>query len=73
MGFVKTKVYQGRAGEPFNSEEELKTKIKAVWNDCATDLKPLRKAIKQFVSILRAVEEKQGYCIKMIFDRLNNL
>ena len=63
---VKTKVYQGRAGEPFSSEE-LKTKIKAVWKDCATDLKPLRKAIKQFVPRLRAVEEKQGYCIKMIF------
>ena len=38
---VKTKVYQGRAGEPFTSEEELKTKIKALWKDCATDLKPL--------------------------------
>ena len=38
---VKTKVCQGRAGEPFSSEEELKRKIKAVWKDCATDLKPL--------------------------------
>ena len=57
---VKTKVYQGRAGEPFSSEEESKTKVKAVWKDCATDLKPLRKAIKQFVPRLRAVEEKQG-------------
>ena len=37
---VKTKVYQGRAGEPLSSEEELKTKIKAVWKDFATDLKP---------------------------------
>ena len=46
---------------------ELKTKIKDEWKDCATDLKPLRKAIKQFVPRLRAVEEKQGYCIKMIF------
>ena len=64
---VKTKVYQGRAGEPFSSEKELKRKIKAVWKDCATDLKQLRKAIKQFVPRLRAVEEKQGYCIKMIF------
>ena len=64
---LKTKVYQGTAGEPFSSEEELKTKIKAVWKDCATDLKPLQKAIKQFVPRLRAVEEKQGYCIKMIF------
>ena len=46
---VKTKVCQCRAGEPFSSEEELQTKIKAVWKDCATDLKPLRKTIKQFV------------------------
>ena len=64
---VKTKIYQGRAGDSFSSEEERKTKIKAAWEDCATDLKQLRKAIKQFVPILRAVEEKQGYCIKMIF------
>ena len=64
---VKTKVYQGSAGEPFSLEEELKAKIKAVWKGCATDLKPLRKAIKQFVPRLRAAEEKQGYCIKMIF------
>ena len=64
---VKTKVYQGRAGELFSSEEKLKTKIKAVWKDCATDLKLLRKSIKQFVPRLRAVEEKQGYYIKMIF------
>ena len=64
---VKKKVYQGRAGEPFSLEEELKTKINAVWKDCATDLKPLRKAIKQFVPRLQAAEEKQGYCIKIIF------
>ena len=38
---VKTKVYQDRTGEPFGSEEELKTKVKAVWKDCATDSKPL--------------------------------
>ena len=64
---VKTKVYQGRAGEPFSSKEELKTKIKAVWKDCETDLKPLQKAIKDFVPRLQAIEENQGYCINMIF------
>ena len=69
----KTNVYQGRAGEPFSSEQELKTKINAVWKGCATDLKTLRKAIKQFVSRLRTVEGKQGYCIKMIFGLLKNL
>ena len=35
--------------EPFSSEEELKAKIRAAWKDFATDLKPLRKVIKQFV------------------------
>ena len=67
LGFCKNEVYQGRAGEPFNSEEELKTKKKAVWKDCATDLKALPKAIKQFIPRSRTVEEKRGYCIKMIF------
>ena len=61
---VETKVNQSRAREPFSSQEELKMKIKAVRKDCAIDLKPLRKAIKQFFPRLRAVEEKQGYCIK---------
>ena len=37
---LKTKVYRGRAGEPFSLQDELITKIKAVWKDCATDLKP---------------------------------
>ena len=46
---LKTKVYRGRAGELFSLQDELIKKIKAVWKDCATDLKPLRKAIKQFV------------------------
>ena len=64
---VKAKVYQGRAGELFSSEEELKTKIKGVWKDCATDLKPLQKAIKQFVPRLQTVEEKQEYYIEIIF------
>ena len=47
-GKNKGTIYQGRAGGPFSSEE-LKTKIKTVWKDCATGLKTLQKAIKQFV------------------------
>ena len=61
---VKKKVYQGRAGEPFSSEEELKTKIKAVWKNCATDLKPLRKAIKQFVPRLRILLQNDIWLIE---------
>ena len=55
-------------GEPFSSEEELKTKIKTVWKDC-----PTWQAIKQFVPRLQVVEERQGYCTKMMFGWLNNL
>ena len=62
--FAKTKVCQGRAGEPFSLEEELKTQIKAVWKDCTTDLKPLRKAIKQFVPRLRAVKKNRDIVSK---------
>ena len=56
---VKTKVYQGRAGKKFSSEEELKQKIKAVWKDSAADLKPLPKAVKQFVPKLGAIEKSR--------------
>ena len=61
---LKTKIYQGTAGEPFSSEEELKTKIKAVWKNCATDLKPLRKAIKQFVPRLRILLQNDIWLIE---------
>ena len=60
---VKTKVYQGRAREPF-SLEELKTKMKAVWKDCATDLKPLQKAIKQFVPRLQQLKKNRNIISK---------
>ena len=60
---VNTKVYQCRAGEPFSPEEQVKTEIKAVWKNCATDLKLLQKAIKQFVPRLRAAEEKGTWYI----------
>ena len=62
LDLVKTKVYQSRAGESLRSEEELKRKNQVLWKHCGTDLKSLRKAIKQFFPRLRAVEEKQGYC-----------
>ena len=65
--FFKIKVYEGRNGKPFASEDELQKKIKSVWNICAYELVPIRKAIKQFVPRMKAVEEKQGKCIKMLF------
>ena len=65
LGSCRNQGISRQSWDWFCSEEELKTKIKAVWKDCATDLKPLWKATKQFVPRLQAAEEKQGYCIKM--------
>lgn len=64
---VKTKVYADRKGKPFTNEQELQVKIRSVWNECATDVQTIRKAIKQFVPRLKAVEQKQGYSIKTLF------
>ena len=57
--FVKTKVHERKSGKPFAS--------KAVWNICANNLVPIRKATKYFVPRRKAVEGKQGRCIKMLF------
>ena len=65
--FVKTKAYQGRSGKPFALEAELKKELTSVWNICANDLLAIRKAVKQFVPTMKAVEEKQGRCIRMLF------
>lgn len=64
---VKTKVYAGRKGQPFQNEKELQAKIRSVWGDCARDIVPIRKAIKQFVPRLKAVEAKEGFSTKMLF------
>ena len=64
---VKSKVYEGRRGVPFQDEDELKRKIRAVWSECATNTSVIRKAIKQFIPRLRCVEEKQGFSIKTHF------
>ena len=65
--FVKTKVYAGRKGKPFSKEEELQREIRAVWQDCAADIATRRKAIRQLIPRLKAVREKNGHSIKMLF------
>ena len=64
---VKTKVYAGRKGRPFQNERELQQKIRTVWRECANDIVPIRKAIKQFVPRLKAIGIKKGYSTKMLF------
>ena len=64
---AKRKVYAGRHNQPFASEEERIQRIKSVWRECASNTHEIRKALKQFVPRLKAVEEKDGYSIKTLF------
>jgi len=45
---VKTKVYERRINETFESEEEMILKIRSVWIECALNLGEIRKAMKEF-------------------------
>ena len=65
---VKNEVYKGRSGKPFATEVELKKAIKSAWKICANNLVSIKKAIKQFVPRIKAVEKKQGMYIKMKFN-----
>ena len=65
---VKVKVYGDRFNKVFKDESELKRKIRKVWPEVASDVKEIRKALKQFVPRLNAVAEKDGRCIKMLFS-----
>ena len=64
---MKTNVYDGRRGEPYQNDKELQSKIRSVWGEFAKDIVPLRKAIKQFVPRLKAIEAKEGFSTKMLF------
>lgn len=64
---VQEKVFEDRHCNPFTSTEELKERIKEVWGDCSSNLKEIRKALKQFLPRLREVESKDGGSIKTIF------
>ena len=39
-----------------------------MWDQCANNIEPLRKAIKQFLPDLKAVVTKEGRPIKTVFD-----
>ena len=65
---IKLKVYEGLLNTSFQNEEELINRIKKVWKEEASDVGNIRKAIKQFVKRLRAVEEKEGQSIKMLYS-----
>ena len=63
---VQKKVYNGRYCYPFAMIDELKRRIRDVWGECATDLPKIRKAMKQFLPGLGAVNAKEGGSIKTV-------
>ena len=64
---MKEKVYENRLNKPFESDRELKKQIESVWKDIAFSLTEIQRAIKQFAGRLKAVKERQGQCINMIY------
>ena len=51
-------MYSGHNTKNFESEEELKDRIFSVYDQCATNVEPLRKARKQFLPRLKEVAKK---------------
>ena len=47
--------------------DELKKRIRDVWDEFATDLPQICKAMKQFLLRLEAVDTKEGGSIKTVF------
>ena len=67
FGIKWKKNYENRLNKLFENERELKKRIKSVWKDIAFSLPEIRTAIKQFAGRLKAVKEREGQCIKMIY------
>ena len=66
-GSVQEKVYDGHYCYPFATIDELKRRIRDIWDECATDLSQIHKAMKQFLPRLEAVDTKEGGSIKTVF------
>ena len=64
---VQEKVYDGRYCYPFAMIDQLKRRIRDVWDECAADLPQIRKAMKQFLPRLEAVDQKEGGSIKTVY------
>ena len=67
LGPRSREIYDGRYCHPFATIDELKRRIRDVWDECATDLPQIRKAMKQFLPRLEAGDAKESGSIKTIF------
>ena len=54
---IKRKTSEGRLNTSFESEEEMISKIKSIWKECASSQAEIRKSMKEFPGRLRAINE----------------
>ena len=64
---VQEKVFDGRYCYPFTMIDELKGRIHDIWDEYATDLPKICKAIKQFLHHFEAIDAKEGGSVKTVF------
>ena len=64
---VPERVYDCRYCYLFATIDELKRIIRDVWDQCATDLPQICKAMKQFLPHLEAIDAKESDSIKTVF------
>ena len=60
-------MYSGHDAKHFESKKKLKDRIFSVYDQCATNVEPLRKARKQFLPRLKDVVTKERRPIKTVF------
>ena len=53
--------------KPFKNEKELIERIKKVWSKRTSNVKEIRKAMKEFTGRLEVVKELNGSSIKLHF------
>ena len=64
---VKEKVYSCHDAKHLDDEKEFKDRIFSVYDQCATNVEPLRKTWKQFLPRLKVVVTKEGRSMKTVF------
>ena len=64
----KEEVYSGHDTKHFGGEKRFKGRIFSVYDQCATNVEPRRKARKQFLPRLKDFVTKEGRSIKTVFS-----
>ena len=66
---VQEKVYDGCYCHLFATIDELQRRIRDIWDESATDLPQISKAMKQFLPGLEAADAKEAGPIKTVFGQ----